>query len=147
MFQFLNSLPVRIVTGLLVLHGNARTEIPSLAAKLKVGAVFANEDYEPDAVARDAAVLALLYGSGLRIGEAISLKREQAPLPGQGDAITVTGKGNKRRMVPVLPYVLELVAEELRLAHQALAAITGGITADDLLGEIFSRFCRTRKLA
>lgn len=39
------------------------------------------------------------------------------------------------------PLMLEVVAEELRLAHQALAAVTGGITADDLLGEIFSRFC------
>lgn len=35
----------------------------------------------------------------------------------------------------------ELVAEELRLAHQALGRITGEFTADDLLGEIFSRFC------
>ncbi|HTP95040.1 MAG TPA: hypothetical protein VMK05_04285, partial [Burkholderiales bacterium] len=35
----------------------------------------------------------------------------------------------------------ELVAEELRLAHQALAGITGEFTSDDLLGEIFSRFC------
>ena len=36
---------------------------------------------------------------------------------------------------------LDLVAEELRLAHDALSAITGQFTADDLLGEIFSRFC------
>ncbi len=36
---------------------------------------------------------------------------------------------------------LELFAEELRLAHQALGEITGEFTADDLLGEIFSRFC------
>lgn len=36
---------------------------------------------------------------------------------------------------------LELLAEELRLAHDALARITGEFTADDLLGEIFSRFC------
>jgi tRNA modification GTPase len=36
---------------------------------------------------------------------------------------------------------LDLVAEELRLAHEALSAITGQFTADDLLGEIFSRFC------
>jgi tRNA modification GTPase len=35
----------------------------------------------------------------------------------------------------------ELFAEELRLAHQALGAITGEFTADQLLGEIFSRFC------
>ncbi|NDY91915.1 tRNA uridine-5-carboxymethylaminomethyl(34) synthesis GTPase MnmE [Ideonella livida] len=36
---------------------------------------------------------------------------------------------------------LDLLAEELRLAHQALQAITGQFSADDLLGEIFSRFC------
>ena len=36
---------------------------------------------------------------------------------------------------------LELFAEELRLAHQSLGAITGEFTADDLLGEIFGRFC------
>lgn len=36
---------------------------------------------------------------------------------------------------------LELFAEELRLAHEALGEITGEFTADDLLGEIFSRFC------
>ncbi|OGA41680.1 MAG: tRNA uridine-5-carboxymethylaminomethyl(34) synthesis GTPase MnmE [Betaproteobacteria bacterium RIFCSPLOWO2_12_FULL_62_13] len=36
---------------------------------------------------------------------------------------------------------LELLAEELRLAQRALAGITGEFTADDLLGEIFSRFC------
>ena len=35
----------------------------------------------------------------------------------------------------------ELVAEELRLAHQAMSRITGEFSADDLLGEIFSRFC------
>jgi tRNA modification GTPase len=35
----------------------------------------------------------------------------------------------------------ELFAEELRLAHAALGAITGDFSADDLLGEIFSRFC------
>jgi tRNA modification GTPase len=36
---------------------------------------------------------------------------------------------------------LELLAEELRMAHQALGEITGSFTADDLLGEIFGRFC------
>jgi tRNA modification GTPase len=35
----------------------------------------------------------------------------------------------------------ELFAEELRLAHEALSSITGAFTADDLLGEIFQRFC------
>ena len=36
---------------------------------------------------------------------------------------------------------LELFAEELRLAQEALGTITGEYTSDDLLGEIFSRFC------
>ena len=35
----------------------------------------------------------------------------------------------------------ELFAEELRLAHEELSTITGAFSADDLLGEIFSRFC------
>ena len=65
----------------------------------------------PWIAARDAAVLGLLYGSGLRIAEALSLKREQAPRPNTGDAITVTGKGNKARMVPVLPQDAKLIAD------------------------------------
>ena len=73
------------------------------------------EAREPWILARDAAVLGLLYGSGLRIAEALSLTRAQAPRPGTGDAITVTGKGNKARMVPVLPQVAQLVAEYLAL--------------------------------
>ena len=36
---------------------------------------------------------------------------------------------------------LELLAEELRLAHQSLCEITGAFSSDDLLGEIFGRFC------
>src|SRR5204863_7843581 len=69
----------------------------------------AGEEREPWVLARDAAVLALLYGSGLRISEALGLTREAVPLPGKGDAITVRGKGNKARMVPVLPQVLRLI--------------------------------------
>jgi integrase/recombinase XerC len=68
----------------------------------------AGEHTEPWIVARDAAVLALLYGSGLRISEALSLKRTDI---GARDAITVTGKGNKTRMVPVLPQVTKLIAD------------------------------------
>ena len=62
----------------------------------------AGEERDPWILARDAAVLALLYGSGLRISEALGLKRGDIPAPGRGDVITVTGKGNKARMVPVL---------------------------------------------
>jgi integrase/recombinase XerC len=82
--------------------------------------VRAGEDREPWIFARDAAVLGLLYGSGLRISEALSLKRKEVPAPGAGDAITVTGKGNKQRMVPVLRQVLELVADYVALCPNPL---------------------------
>ncbi len=49
---------------------------------------------------RDAALLTLLYGAGLRISEALSLKRGDVPL---GDTLTILGKGRKERSVPVLP--------------------------------------------
>jgi integrase/recombinase XerC len=75
----------------------------------------AGEEREPWVLARDAAVLALLYGSGLRISEALGLTRDAVPAPAKGDAITVTGKGNKRRMVPVLPQVLKLIDEYVTL--------------------------------
>ena len=51
---------------------------------------------------RDVAVLTLLYGCGLRIGEALGLTRRTMPL---GDRLIVRGKGNKERVVPVLPVV------------------------------------------
>jgi integrase/recombinase XerC len=81
------------------------------ATRLADADLRAGEEREPWVLARDAAVLALLYGSGLRISEALGLKRGQMPAPGQGDVITVTGKGNRQRMVPVLPQVLQAVAD------------------------------------
>ena len=55
----------------------------------------------PDWIAaRDAAVLTLLYGCGLRISEALSLRRTDAPLP---EVLRIRGKGGKERLVPVLP--------------------------------------------
>jgi integrase/recombinase XerC len=71
----------------------------------------AGEDREQWILDRDAAVMALLYGSGLRISEALGLKKRDVPLPGEGDVIIVTGKGNKTRMVPVLQNVLALIAD------------------------------------
>jgi len=71
----------------------------------------AGEEREPWVLARDAAVMALLYGSGLRISEALGLKRREVPEPGQGDVLVVRGKGGKMRMVPVLQNVLALIAE------------------------------------
>ena len=81
----------------------------------------AGEERPQWVLARDAAVLALLYGSGLRISEALSLKRKDVPAPGGGDVILVTGKGNKERMVPVLQNVLQLIADYLKLCPIEIA--------------------------
>ena len=86
--------------------------LPVAAAKqISDIALREGEVRAPWVIARDAAVLALLYGSGLRISEALSLKRKDVPAPGAGDVIIVTGKGNKQRMVPVLPQVLKSIAD------------------------------------
>lgn len=66
----------------------------------------ADPDAEPWEAARDRAVLTLLYGCGLRISEALSLTRADAPLP---ETLRITGKGGKTRMAPVLPAVREAV--------------------------------------
>jgi len=84
--------------------------------------IRAGEEREPWVLARDAAVLALLYGSGLRISEALGLKRGEVPPPGRGDAITVTGKGNKQRMVPLLPKVAQLIADYVAICPYDLPA-------------------------
>ena len=75
---------------------------------------------EPWIAARNAAVLTLLYGSGLRISEALGLSG--AELTGSGDSVLrVTGKGGKTRLVPVLPVALQAVAEYRRLCPYHLA--------------------------
>ncbi len=83
--------------------------------------IRAGENREPWIWARDAAVMALLYGSGLRISEALGLIRRDVPLPGKGDVIVVTGKGNKTRMVPVLQNVLALVQDYVAMCPHAIA--------------------------
>src|ERR1700744_4320360 len=80
----------------------------------------AGEDRDPWIWARDAAVMALLYGSGLRISEALGLKRREIPKPGKGDVLVVTGKGNKTRMVPVLQNVLARVQDYVAMCPHPL---------------------------
>jgi integrase/recombinase XerC len=72
-------------------------------------------------IARDTAVLALLYGSGLRISEALALTRREAPIKGR-DMLRVTGKGSKTRVVPVLPIVREAVERYLALCPLKLGS-------------------------
>lgn len=71
--------------------------------------------------ARDAAVITLLYGCGLRISEALSLTGADAPLP---EVLRITGKGNKTRIVPVIPAARDAVARYLRACPRQIAPDT-----------------------
>jgi len=79
----------------------------------------AGEMRDPWIIARDVAVLGLLYGAGLRISEALGLQRKQ--FAEGGDALTVTGKGGRTRMVPLLPQVASLIADYVALCPFDLA--------------------------
>ena len=63
--------------------------------------------------ARDESLMGLLYGAGLRINEALSLN--VGDLPADDGALRVTGKGNKQRIVPLLPVIRAALAAWLRL--------------------------------
>lgn len=73
---------------------------------------------EPWIAARDMAVIALLYGCGLRISEALALTGRDAPLP---ETLRIIGKGGRERVVPVLPLVRAAVEEYRQLCPHALA--------------------------
>jgi integrase/recombinase XerC len=62
---------------------------------------------------RDTAILALLYGCGLRLGEALALNRRDAPRAGGAEipTLVVMGKGRKQRAVPVLPAVVAAIED------------------------------------
>ena len=81
---------------------------------------------------RDTAVCLLLYGCGLRLGEALSLRRRDAPTAGQ-DSLLITGKGQKQRIVPLLPPVVAAIDDYLAACPHPLpgdgplfAGIRGG---------------------
>lgn len=67
---------------------------------------------EPWIAARDLALFMLMYGAGLRIGEALGLDRDNIP---RGDQTRIVGKGGKERLVPLLPVVVDAVADYVRL--------------------------------
>ncbi|MDX2156601.1 MAG: tyrosine recombinase XerC [Hyphomicrobiaceae bacterium] len=69
--------------------------------------------------ARDMAVLLLLYGSGLRISEALGLRVKDAPTA-MRDVLRIAGKGGKQRLVPALPVAIEAVDRYRRLCPYPL---------------------------
>lgn len=78
-------------------------------------------------IARDTAVMTLLYGSGLRISEALGLNGQDAPHGAQGaqgsvpDIMRISGKGGKERVVPVLPVAQDAIARYLNLCPFVLS--------------------------
>jgi integrase/recombinase XerC len=91
-----------------VKKGLPRPVTPDEAVNL---AATVHEDASEEWIgARDRAVLLLLYGAGMRIAEALALTGAALPL---GETIVVTGKGNKQRVVPLLPLVRAAVADYL----------------------------------
>jgi hypothetical protein len=79
------------------------SEDPAHGLIAEIGLDPDRDDWE---VARDEAVLTLLWGCGLRISEALSLARRDAPL---GESLRITGKGGKTRITPVLDIVRERI--------------------------------------
>jgi integrase/recombinase XerC len=77
------------------------------------------EAREPWVLARDAAVLALCYGAGLRISEALLIRRAAAPV-GETDAVAIVGKGQKSRSAPIIAPVRRAVEDYLKLCPYAL---------------------------
>lgn len=69
--------------------------------------------------ARDAAVLMLLYGCGMRISEALSLTPQTSPINGR-DVMHITGKGGKERIVPAISMVSEAIERYVRLCPYPL---------------------------
>lgn len=95
---------------------------------------------------RDAAVLLLMYGAGMRIAEALSLKASDLPL---GETLVVTGKGNKQRVVPLLPIVREAVARYAKACPHSLLsdeALFRGVKGGPLSqGMVQKAMARARK--
>ena len=76
---------------------------------------------EPWVAARDAAVLTLLYGAGLRISEALDLNGDTVPAP---ERLRIVGKGGKVRLVPLIPAVRRAIDEYARLCPYRLTGET-----------------------
>lgn len=110
-----------LVRGVRRRHGLPKPLPPEAARRVVADSdILSGDDAEPWIAARDAAVLALLYGCGLRISEALGLKRREAPPPGAAATLRIAGKGGKVRLVPVLPAVAEAVAAYLAACPHAL---------------------------
>ncbi|HEU5047004.1 MAG TPA: tyrosine recombinase XerC [Rickettsiales bacterium] len=93
---------------------------------------------------RDVALLTLIYGCGLRISEALSLT--PADIPAGVSTMTVTGKGKKQRLVPVLPQIHQAIAEYKKTCPHMLAndePLFRGVRGGALRPELFQKEIRS----
>ena len=109
--------------------------LPEISARL-VAAADVFEAQEPWVKARDAAVLTLLYGCGLRISEALALTPRQV----QSNPLVIIGKGGKSRIVPMVKAAEAAIAEYIKLCplvlspHEALfRGVKGGILSPRII--------------
>jgi integrase/recombinase XerC len=112
---------VDITAVRLVATARARPALPralTIAEARDVTDNVSDVSEDPAIQARDIAFFSLLYGSGLRIAEALGLDVRDAVALGTNPALTVTGKGSKTRIVPVLPAVCSAIAAWLALHPQ-----------------------------
>ena len=93
--------------------------------------------------------VAISATQGLGLEQLIAVIREYLGCPGDLEDVVLARRRHLDALEQTLEHITsaqtvnmpELVAEELRLAQGALGKITGEVTTDDLLGEIFSSFC------
>ncbi|MES2906541.1 MAG: tyrosine recombinase XerC [Pseudomonadota bacterium] len=115
--------------------------LPIDAAKKVLNADWrAGDECEPWIAARDAAALSLLYGAGLRISEALSLKYYD--VAADTDRLTLIGKGNKTRTVPLLPAVRQAIESYLALCpfkHEKDMSLFLGVRGDTLNARMLQR--------
>ena len=106
----------------------------------------ADDASEPWIAARDFAVLMLLYGCGLRVAEALGITGAALPL---GEALSVTGKRSKTRIVPLLPQVREAIESYVELCPYGTARdepLFRGARGGPLNGELVRRAVRKARV-
>lgn len=110
--------------GILRADPSARVEgrvpprkLPSVLSESQVEAILAAPDLDDDLGLRDAAMIELMYGSGLRVSELVELPL--AALHLEGGFVKVRGKGSKERLVPVGEEALDKIRRYLRLVRAA----------------------------
>jgi integrase/recombinase XerC len=101
------------------------------------------QSLSPWVAARDVAVVTLLYGCGLRISEALSLTRAEAPLP---ELLRITGKGRKERLVPVLDAArvavdryVECMPFDLAPEERLFRGVRGGALSPRVIAKVMEK--------